>query len=155
MFASFLAATATHLFLTEQEAVLTLRQSTPGSDARLDQRKIGQYAAVTGAERRSFPSSACGLMAPIQNAAIAGVNRLPTKVNYFIGNDPKKWHTDVPSYSQVKYQGVYPGVDLLFYGNQRRLEYDFIVAPGADANAIALDVQGASKLRSRFGRATL
>ena len=67
------------------------------------------------------------------NASVSGVDRMPTKVNYFIGNDPKKWHTDVPAYSQVKYQGIYPGVDLLFYGNQRHLEYDFLVAPGADA----------------------
>ncbi|HWO39433.1 MAG TPA: SBBP repeat-containing protein, partial [Candidatus Acidoferrum sp.] len=80
-------------------------------------------------------------------ATVAGLDPLPTRVNYFIGNEPKKWHTDISTYSHVKYQDVYPGVDLLFYGNQRRLEYDFAVAPGADAKAIALNVQGASKLR--------
>ena len=71
---------------------------------------------------------------------------MPTKVNYFIGNDPKKWHTDVPALFPGEIPSIYPGVDLLFYGNQRRLEYDFVVAPGANAQPIALDVQGASKL---------
>ncbi len=78
---------------------------------------------------------------------IAGVDGLPARVNYFIGNDPKKWHTDVPAFSRVKYAGVYPGVDLVFYGNQRRLEYDFIVAPGADPKAIQLKIVGAQKMR--------
>ena len=79
-------------------------------------------------------------------AEIAGTKLLPGKTNYFIGNDPKKWHTDVPSYEAVRYQGIYPGVDMLFYGKQQRLEYDFIVAPGADPKAIALSIAGARKL---------
>ena len=49
-------------------------------------------------------------------AEIAGTKLLPGKTNYFIGNDPKKWHTDIPSYEAVRYQGIYPGVDMLFYG---------------------------------------
>ena len=58
----------------------------------------------------------------------------------------KKWHTDIPSYEAVRYQGIYPGVDLLFYGREQRLEYDFVVAPGADPKAIALSIAGARKL---------
>ncbi|MGA8410046.1 MAG: choice-of-anchor D domain-containing protein, partial [Candidatus Acidiferrales bacterium] len=77
---------------------------------------------------------------------IAGTNLLPGKVNYFMGNDPKKWHTDIPSYEAVRYRGIYPGVDVLFYGREQRLEYDFIVAPGADPSVIALSVAGARKL---------
>ena len=77
---------------------------------------------------------------------IAGTNPLPGKINYFIGNDPSKWHTDIPSYGAVRYKGVYPGVDAVFYGNQQRLEYDFVVAPGADPKAIALNIEGARKL---------
>ena len=77
---------------------------------------------------------------------IAGTNPLPGKINYFIGNDPTKWHTDIPSYGAVRYKGVYPGVDAVFYGNQQRLEYDFVVAPGADPKAIALNIEGARKL---------
>ncbi len=55
-------------------------------------------------------------------APVTGVDELPGKTNYFIGNDPKKWRTNVPTYAKVKYQSVYPGVDLLYYGNQRELE---------------------------------
>jgi len=72
---------------------------------------------------------------------------LPGKSNYFRGNDPKKWHTDVPTYAKVKYEGIYPGVDLVYYGNQRQLEYDFIVAPGADPRRIQFDVRGANRIR--------
>ena len=79
-------------------------------------------------------------------AQIAGGDLLPGKVNYFIGSDPKNWRTDVPSYARVKYAGIYPGVDLVFYGNQHRLEYDFVVAPGADPKAIELSLKGAQKL---------
>jgi hypothetical protein len=78
---------------------------------------------------------------------IVGLNELPGRSNYFIGNDPKKWRTDVPSYARVKYEGVYPGVDLVYYGNQRQLEYDFVVAPGADPNQIKLSFAGAEAIR--------
>jgi len=64
------------------------------------------------------------------------------KSNYFIGSDPAKWRTDVPTYARVRYRDVYPGVDLIYYGNQRQLEYDFIVRPGADTRTIALELQG-------------
>jgi hypothetical protein len=75
-------------------------------------------------------------------AGIAALDELPGRSNYFLGNDPKKWRTNVPNYAKVKYQSVYPGVDLVYYGNQRQLEYDFVVAPGADPRAIALEIVG-------------
>ncbi len=78
---------------------------------------------------------------------VVGLDDLPGRSNYFIGNDPKKWRTNVPSYARVKYEGVYPGVDLLYYGDQRQLEYDFVVAPGADPNQIKLSLAGAEGLR--------
>src|SRR5439155_13863369 len=59
---------------------------------------------------------------------------------------PRKWRTNVPTYAKVKYAGVYPGVDLVYYGNQGQLEYDFIVAPGANPSAIALSLQGAERV---------
>jgi hypothetical protein len=80
------------------------------------------------------------------SAEIAGADKLPGKSNYFVGNDPKNWVTDVPAYARVKYSAIYPGIDLVFYGNQRHLEYDFVVAPGADPKAIRLKVDGARKL---------
>ena len=81
------------------------------------------------------------------NATITGVDPLPDKVNYLIGNDPKRWKLHVPHYARVKYEGVYPGIDLVYYGNQRQLEYDFVVAPGADPRQIQLSFDGAQSLR--------
>ena len=87
------------------------------------------------------------------NAQVSGLDPLPGKVNYFIGNDPKKWHTDIPTFASVKYSAVYPGIDLVYYGNQKELEYDFVVAPGADPKAIAFDVNGARAVRvDKHGR---
>ena len=79
-------------------------------------------------------------------AKVRGLDELPGKSNYFLGNDPKKWRTNVPNYARVKYEGVYAGIDLLYYGNQGRLEYDFVVSPGADPRAIALSIDGADKM---------
>ncbi len=70
----------------------------------------------------------------------------PGRVNYFIGNDPSKWLTNLPTYAKVRYRDLYPGVDLVLYGNQRQLEYDLIAKPGVDVGAIALRVDGAEHL---------
>ena len=75
------------------------------------------------------------------SAVATGTSQLPGKSNYFIGNDPAKWRR-VPQFARVRYQSVYPGVDLVYYGNQGQLEYDFEVAPGADPSQIALQFQG-------------
>ena len=64
--------------------------------------------------------------------------------NYFVGNDPSQWHTGIANYGQVKYQNVYSGVNLIYYGNQRQLEYDFVLAPGADPGSIQLAFTGAA-----------
>lgn len=68
-------------------------------------------------------------------------------MNYFIGNDPAKWRTNVPTDAKVKYAGVYLGVDLVYYGNQGQLEYDFVVAPGADPSITQLSFNEPEKLR--------
>ena len=77
---------------------------------------------------------------------VEGIDELPGKSNYFIGNDPKRWRIGVTSYAKVRYQDVYPGVDLVYYGNQQQLEYDLVVAPGADPKTIHLDIEGAANL---------
>jgi hypothetical protein len=79
-------------------------------------------------------------------AGVTGADALPGKSNYFIGSDPSQWRTNVPTYGAVKYAAVYPGIDLVYHGNQRLLEYDFLVAPGADPRAIGIRFQGARKL---------
>jgi hypothetical protein len=78
---------------------------------------------------------------------VSGLERLATRTNYFIGGDARKWKTNVPSYAKVKYSRVYPGIDLVFYGNQNLLEYDFIVSPGANPDAIALGFEGITGMR--------
>ena len=75
-----------------------------------------------------------------EHAKLSGLDELPGKSNYFIGNDPKKWRTNVANYAKVKYANVYPGVDLVYYGNQGQLEYDFVLQPGANPRQIVLDV---------------
>ena len=137
------------LFLTSQEAVMALRSpekldfSPRHRSAYLrairDMRRAGQTKPLT-AIRLHFEGAN-------PEPQISGADRLPTRVNYFTGSDPKNWHTDIPAYSRVKYSGVYPGVDLVFYGNQGHLEYDFVVAPGADPSAIQLKIDGAKKMR--------
>ena len=78
---------------------------------------------------------------------VIGRDEVPTKSHYFMGSDPTKWQTDIPNYAKVEYQEVYPGVDLVYYGNQRRLEYDFVVSPGADPSVIRLAFEGVDQLR--------
>src|SRR5271167_1097704 len=84
-------------------------------------------------------------------AALTGADPLPGKSNYLVGNDPHKWHSGIPQFAGVRYAGVYPGIDLIFYGNQGRLEYDFRVAPGADPSQAELQFDGASKLELSGG----
>src|SRR5205823_12924221 len=77
---------------------------------------------------------------------IAGEQPLPGKSHYLIGRDPGKWRTNIPHYGRVRYRSVYPGIDLVYHGWQEQLEYDFVMAPGADPKQIRLDIQGAEKL---------
>jgi Beta-propeller repeat len=79
-------------------------------------------------------------------AAKKGIHPLPGKVNYFLGNDPTKWRTNVSTYAEVEYDNVYPGIDLRYHGSDRRLEYDFVVTPGSTPQTIGLKFDGASKL---------
>lgn len=127
------------MFLTAREMVLRVREASfgtadkPGTSNQAEQaRPITNSAVVRLLTVDANP-----------NARITGLDPLPGKTNYFIGNNPKKWHTNVPSYAKVKYENIYPGIDLVYYGNEGNLEYDFNVAPGADPSRIALSVEGA------------
>ena len=77
---------------------------------------------------------------------LTGTDELPSKSHYLIGNDPRGWHTDVPHYGKVRYENVYPGVDVIYYGRHGQLEYDIIVAAGADPRGITLAFEGAERL---------
>jgi len=132
------------LFLTDKEAVLALTRpgkqrdgDDPGSH-KLPQG--GMLSLKTDVLRMQLAGASPGLK-------VSGVDKLPGTANYFIGNDPKEWRSDVPTFRKVEYEAVYPGVDLVYYGNQRQLEYDFVVAPYAEAKPIHLHFDGAKKLR--------
>jgi len=79
-------------------------------------------------------------------ATVRGIDKLPGTSNYFIGNDPAQWRREVPGFAKVGYEQIYPGIDLVYYGNPEQLEYDFVLAPGANPSAIRMDIQGADKL---------
>lgn len=108
------------VFLTSTEAVFTFRSS--GGTLRM---------------------KLAGARAP---ATITGLGELPGRSHYLIGNDPDKWRTNIPHYRRVRYANVYPGVDLVYYGNQAQLEYDLVVRPGGSPEVIALAFEGAGTM---------
>jgi len=80
------------------------------------------------------------------SASVTGDDALPGKSNYFVSNDPAKWRRNIPQFARVRYHQVYPGIDLVYYGKQGKLEYDFEVAPGADPRQVAIRFQGTNKI---------
>jgi hypothetical protein len=114
------------LFLMPSEAVLALNK--------------GSKSLGTDALRMRFLGANTG-------AAATAMEQLPGVTNYFIGNDPRKWRTEVPTYSKVRYRDIYSGVDLLYYGNQQQLEYDLVVNPGADPRVATLGISGATQIQ--------
>jgi hypothetical protein len=119
------------LFLTSTSAVLNLEK-----------------VAATAATPTSVPgvALAMNLVGANSNATVAGLDQLPGTSNYFIGNDPSKWRTNIANYGQIAYENIYAGVNLVYYGNQQQLEYDFTVAPGADPASIRMSFQGANSI---------
>ena len=87
------------------------------------------------------------LLGSNSDAKVSGEEMLPGKVNYLLGNDRRSWRANLPTYGKVKYKNVYSGVDLVYYGTQRDLEYDFHVAPGADPNVVSLGFEGANQTK--------
>jgi hypothetical protein len=115
---------------------------------------LSKRASNSGAARSKAPLSGVstdviGMRLDGTNRAVipAAENKLQGVENYFLGNDRSKWHTDIPTYAKVQYRDIYPGIDLVYYGNQGQLEYDFRLAPGADPNRIRMLLGGARKLK--------
>jgi uncharacterized repeat protein (TIGR01451 family) len=117
------------LFLTADQAVLQL-----------------QHPAKAGSEKAKSSVVRMKLADANPNPEVRGESRLPGVSNYFVGNNPSSWHTEVPQFARVSYRGVYPGIDLAYYGKQGKLEYDFNVAPGADPKRVALVFEGIEKM---------
>jgi hypothetical protein len=119
------------LFLTATGATLAIEQ--PGdTDRKMTSRILALRWRLLGAN---------------QSPGIAGLDPLPGSSNYFIGNDPDRWHADVRRYERVRYTGVYPGIDMIYYYNDNQLEYDFVVSAAGDPSRIRLRFDGAQRIR--------
>jgi hypothetical protein len=127
------------LFLTPKGVVMAVSQTSRESRDLHNPRAAQRTNEISPIEMKFLGAN--------PGAAISGVDELRGKINYFIGDDPQKWHTGIPTYAKVNYKNIYPGIDLVYYGNQRQLEYDFVVAPGADPKAIRLKMAGVGKMR--------
>src|SRR6266550_2304618 len=129
------------LFLTSTEAVLSMakagRESKGETDATVE--RATQEESITGVLQMK-------LVGANPAPEISGLQELPGRSSYFKGRDPSKWHTRVPNYAAVRYKDVYPGIDLIYYGNQEELEFDWWLAPGADPKLIKLAIHGAEKI---------
>ncbi len=119
-----------NLFLTPQEAVFCF--TSPHQTGRAEGRQATLRLRLSGGNT---------------NAPVRGSGRLPTKTSYFHGNIRSDWRHAISSFQSVRYAGVYPGIDLVYYGNRRRLEYDFVVGAHADPRPIRLDFLGARRIR--------
>lgn len=129
------------LFLTSTEAVLLLEARGLGLETS---KSIPQVSSLKS--QVSNHVLRMKLIGANPEPKIVGLNELPGKSNYLMGRDPQKWHTQVSTYTRIQYRDIYPGVDLIYYGNQQQLEYDFVVAPGADPKAITLAFEGADNI---------
>jgi hypothetical protein len=148
------------LFLTATDAVLVL---SPPDGAPAERRTDSLPLAMPAAFATTPPSTARPAR-PARPAVVrmtfvdanrapvvSGLEELPGKANYFHGRDPKAWRTNIPTYARVAYRDLYPGVDLVFYGNQQQLEYDLIVAPKGDPGRITLSFDGVDSLEITAG----
>ncbi len=144
------------LFLTPDEAVFSLRRRVAARAAAAGTGSIvapGSRRTVSGRPPSAADDSPSVPPPAVLRMSLAGANlaavvssegRLPGRVNYLLGNDPSKWRTNVRLFGKVRYEAVYPGIDLVYYGNQRQLEFDFVVAPGANPHQIRLHIEGAA-----------
>ena len=140
----------------EVNFLLRRPELAPAADSVRRDRSLELRSAPARAVRISFPGAN-------PQATISGAEPMEGKVNYLLGNDPARWRTQVPMFANVRIHSLYPGVDLLYYGNHRQLEYDFTVSPGTDPGTISLLFQGvdglsvnpAGELIVRVGQAEL
>ena len=128
-------------FLTAGGIVLSLRPNQP-----VPVQQTSNLAAPNQSQQPLNTTLQFKLLGAAQNPAVIGEDLQPGRVNYFIGRDPSKWHANVPTYARVRYKNVYPGIDLVYYGNHRQLEYDFAISPGADPGRIQFEITGASQI---------
>jgi len=132
------------LFLTATEAVMALENPTTHRKGKEIHDARDRSHDFDANKKSRPPRSIVRMKLQGANPApqVEGLDQLETSSNYFTGADPAAWRTNVPSYARVRYAEVYPGIDLIYHGEQRRLEYDFVVAPGSDSDAIRVAFAG-------------
>ena len=137
------------LFLRPGEAVLALRSAKLAAPQTAMPASLSDPRHRFGPEPEDIETSyvRMKLVGANPRATVHEEDEQITKTNYFIGNDPAKWRTNVPNYGRIRYANIYDGIDLVYYGNQSRLEHDFVVAPGADPSCIRLALTGAKQMR--------
>ncbi len=143
-------------FLTATEAVMAL--DNPVAHRKGKENLDVRDAKNATEEKARPPRSIVRMKLEGANPAseIEGLDELSTRSNYFAGADPSAWRTDIPNYTRVRYSQVYPGIDMVYYGDERRLEYDFIVAPGTDPDIIEIAFRGIQDFEiSRMGDVVL
>jgi Beta-propeller repeat len=129
-------------FLTAGGMVLSLR---PGKVVRAQQES--QTVPAQDSSQSLKTTLQFNLLGATQNPTVVGEDQQPGRVNYFIGRDPKHWRTNVPTYARVRYKNVYPGIDLVYYGNPRQLEYDFEVSAAGNPNLIRFEIKGPNQIQ--------
>ncbi len=129
------------LFFTGTEAVALLRAPSQTAVTRLQRTKQKLPRNLKQAGKSDV--FRMRLLNSNERAKVVGIGRMQGTTNYLIGNDRRKWHAGVHTYTKVQYSQVYPGIDLIYYGKQGQLEYDFVVRPGVDPKAISLGFDGA------------
>jgi Beta-propeller repeat len=127
------------VYLAGREVVLTLAAPGGAPASSMPPSRPPAAGAEAGGQAGVLHLRFAGAAA---HPVLTGLDPLPGTSNYFIGNDPARWHTGVPTFSRVRAQGLYPGIDVVFYGNERQLEYDLVVAPGADLRRVRLTFAG-------------
>jgi hypothetical protein len=131
------------VFLTANDTVFALHSSSQAPATRVSQ---NPGTAQSAAQKERPAAIHMHLVGGNPESQISAGSQLPGRSNYFIGNDPSQWHANVAQYARISYRDAYPGVNLAFYGVQKQLEFDFIVAPGASPAPIRLGVSGANRI---------
>jgi hypothetical protein len=135
------------LFLTNRDAVFAFHSKTSASQLGMRARAAMAHASSAPVAQEKPPAVVrMRLVGESSSAQITAANQLPGKSNYYLGNDPKKWQTNVSQYARVAYRNIYPGIDLAYYGEQSKLEFDFIIAPASSPVPIDFAFSGAKHL---------
>ncbi|HEV3083211.1 MAG TPA: hypothetical protein VGY66_25725, partial [Gemmataceae bacterium] len=131
------------LFLTSTTAVLSLQKQVPVPAGGPSLASLMPDSALVASPHAVLTMQLTGANPAPQ---VVGLDESPAKSNYLSGNDPARWHLNVPNFTRVEYQDVYPGINLIYHGSGQQLEYDFIIAAGADPRVIAMNFQGADSI---------